>query len=83
MLYHPNPLSNLEVNVTLRKKLCYSFWLKILEAKFDSGKLWQLKSSRLIMKSFLSHAVPSADSRRAVVSFWQKNTQVLVNHCKD
>ena len=28
---------------------------------------------KLIMKYFLGHSLPSADSRRAVVSFWQKN----------
>ena len=28
---------------------------------------------RLIMKYFLWYSLPSADSRRAVVSFWQKN----------
>ena len=28
---------------------------------------------RLIMKYFLRHSLPSANSRGAVVSFWQKN----------
>ena len=30
----------------------------------------------LIMKYFLCHSLPSADSRRAVVSFWQKNVHI-------
>ena len=30
-------------------------------------------SWRLIMKYFYGHSLPSADSRRAVVSFWRKN----------
>ena len=30
-------------------------------------------SWRLIMKYFYVHSLPSADSRRAVVSFWRKN----------
>ena len=30
-------------------------------------------SWRLIMKYFAGHFLPSADSRRAVVSFWRKN----------
>ena len=29
---------------------------------------------RLIMKYFLRHSLPSANSRRAVVRFWRKNT---------
>ena len=37
-------------------------------AKVDNIPSW-----RLIMKYFYGHSLPSADSRRAVVSFWQKN----------
>ena len=32
---------------------------------------------------FYGHSLPSADSRRAVVSFWWKNAQVLVNCLED
>ena len=32
----------------------------------------------LIMKFFYSHSLPSADSRGAVVSFWQKNVHNTV-----
>ena len=41
---------------------------------------------RLIMKYFLviyGHSLPSADSRRAVVSFWQKNVHNTVNRLED
>ena len=38
----------------------------------------------LIMKYFLrSLSLPFTDSRRAVVSFWQKNVQILVKHLED
>ena len=30
-------------------------------------------SMRLIMENFYDHSLPSADSGRAVVSFWRKN----------
>ena len=36
-------------------------------------KVGNILSWRLIMKCFYGHSLPSADSRRAVVSFWQKN----------
>ena len=32
---------------------------------------------------FYGHSLPSADSRRAVVSFWWKNVQILVNRLED
>ena len=32
----------------------------------------------LIMKCFYGHSLPSAESRRAVVSFWQKNVHKTV-----
>ena len=37
------------------------------------AEVGNILSWRLIMKYFLCHSLPSADSRRAVVSFWQKN----------
>ena len=37
------------------------------------AEISNILSWRLIMKYFYGHSLPSADSRRAVVSFWQKN----------
>ena len=38
------------------------------------AEVGNILSLRLIIKYiFYSHSLPSADSRRAVVSFWQKN----------
>ena len=37
------------------------------------AKVGNILSWRLIMKYFYGHSLPSADSRRAVVSFWRKN----------
>ena len=37
------------------------------------AEVGKILSLRLIMKIFSGHSLPSADSRRAAVSFWQKN----------
>ena len=37
----------------------------------------------LIMNIFYGHSLPSADSRRAAVSFWQRMCTVLVNRLED
>ena len=37
------------------------------------AEVGNILSWRLIMKYFYGHSLPSADSRRAVVSFWRKN----------
>ena len=39
----------------------------------QEGAVGSILSWRLIMKYFLRHSLPSADSRRAIVSFLQKN----------
>ena len=49
-------------------------WLKFYEEAVNESEAWtavvQLKRSWNI---FYGHSLPSADSRRAVVSFWRKN----------
>ena len=40
---------------------------------FNPPEVGNILSWRLIMKYFYGHSLPSADSRRAVVSFWRKN----------
>ena len=37
------------------------------------AEVGNILSWRLIMNIFYGHSLPSADSRRAVVSFWRKN----------
>ena len=39
----------------------------------NPAEVGNILSWRLIMNIFYGHSLPSADSRRAVVSLWQKN----------
>ena len=66
--------------MTPSAEFLYRFWCPLIVLP---ASVAQLDACRWSGGCRFDHSLPSADSSRAVVRFWQKNAQVLVKHLED